>query len=57
MNGCARFLIHSVTSVNARPSLVTSVVATARSAIAASTDASGNLVTFNASTGAPDVTR
>ena len=40
MNGCARLRSHSVTSVSARPSVVTSVVATARSATAASTSAS-----------------
>ena len=57
MNGCARLRSHSVTSVSARPSLVTSVVATARSAIAASTAASGKRVTFTASDGTPAADR
>ena len=57
MNGCARLRSQSETSVNARPSLVTSVVATARSAIAARTAASGKRVTLSASVGAPAAER
>ncbi len=54
MNGWARLRMTSDTSVSARPSFVTSVVATARSAMAASTAASGKRVTFSASAGGPD---
>ena len=57
MNGCARFRSHNETSVSIRPSVVTSVVATARSAMAASTAASGKRVTFSASAGTPDADR
>src|SRR6185503_8864419 len=48
-NGCARFWTVSHTSVSARPSVVTSVVAAARSATAASTPLSANRVTSSAS--------
>ena len=44
-NGCDRLRISSCTSVSARPSLVINVVATARSAAAASTPASANRLT------------
>ena len=51
MNGCARLRSHIVTSVSARPSVVTSVVATARSATAARTAASAKRRTSSASAG------
>ena len=49
MKGWARFRITKVISVSMRPSLVTSVTAEARSAIADSTGASANRFTSSAS--------
>ena len=51
-NGCERLRICNRTSVSARPSVVTMVVAVARSATAASTPASANRFTVMAISGA-----